>query len=267
MGILDSLKSFVNKVLPSTSKPVDTGKLSVVQTTNNLPSSTQILINKTYNPSTVAKPSTETDLQYALRKTASNPLVQTLTGAVVATGTIASGGTLPLALGLGAVGSQVPKVLVSNPKAVTNTLSATGAAINTAGNIAAQPSSFVSETTKFVKENPVASAVIGGAVAVGLVKSGALGLVSAVENKSAVNKLIENQTQYPTNNALVPIGSIPNNAQLAQPALSESVPITPSTQVIGKSASKGTTKKKNKRSSRNTTPSIRVNILNEQINI
>lgn len=162
----------------------------------------------------------------------------------------------------GAILSQTPKVLSANPDLPSKTLKASTDLVSTLGNIAANPSTALKETVKYTTDHPTATALIAIGAGAAAVKAGALQVIGGIENREAVKELIESQTANPT----VPIATLPTN-NITQKASAPNTPITPSTQVLGKSASVTKRRKRTKRVLRQATPSVRVNILNEQINI
>lgn len=171
---------------------------------------------------------------------------------------------------LGVAAPVVAGALMSSQKVrsevvnLPSTLTEFGADI---GNAIDNPS--LSSLGQIVKDNPVASSVAAAGI-LGVAGLGAASLISNVANTQAVKantkatkQAIESLTQT---NTLLPdaVVALPAEKSLQSSAMTEEVPITPATQVLGKSAGSLTARKRKRKQARDMPSQImRVAIYNQ----
>lgn len=172
----------------------------------------------------------------------------------------------------------VATAVVSNPKTVSSSVKAGVDLYATALKVAANPSSAVDKAKEYVKEHPVATSVfLGAAAAYGISKvpSAAGYVVGKLSDQQSLkdqyNQLVKEQQKYkdefknptplPTDNSKQPSPSV-GTPGVMPVSTSSDIPLTPATQVLGKSVSTGTRKKKKKRINNGSMPQIRLNVIN-----
>jgi len=164
----------------------------------------------------------------------------------------------------GAIASPfIVSSVVSNPTVVTK--SAAGIANFESNLWKAGKDPSLESFGNIVKENPVISGVIGAA---GLAIAGKTisGTATSLLNTSAIRAQTE-QLREITGNAQLPSSSASTGNQITPSSesttgISTTGPITPATQVLGKSASTGIAKRRTTKNKQVSTQNFRINIIN-----
>jgi hypothetical protein len=271
MSIFDTIKTGLSSFVAKFTSPQPT-----VATKPSLPSgvvltSTGFTGKASVPTPVVPKPFTFVErLQNAAILTQKNRAVIAAEGLVGGTLALAAlpvvttvGGAIATAGIVGGTALAVPTAIsytVAHPGNVANIPSASLDLASAVSNVVINPSSFLSESAKYLKTHPVASGLIGAGVVTGAVAAGGLQLAAAVENRANVSDALSGIDKaigsIPKTQRPIPTPAAPDNVKPPQTA--SPVPITPATQVIGKSAGTYGVKRHKKRKAK-PVGSIRIN--------